>query len=78
MGYKQDLIAALGEFVGTFLFLFLGEGGAKTASYTRYVNNSVPDERPTSLGSETIVFVSLSFGLSLTVTAWMVRLLLST
>lgn len=34
MGIQQDLIAALGEFVGTTLFLLLALGGAKTAQYT--------------------------------------------
>ncbi|PWN50089.1 aquaporin-like protein [Violaceomyces palustris] len=71
MSLAADLIACLGEFVGTFLFLFLGEGGAKTASVSHFVSTISPDERPTSLGSETVMFVSLSFGLSLAVTCWM-------
>lgn len=64
---KHDLIVSAGEFFGTYLFLLLGEGAAKTASLTHYASSVSPDERPTSLGSETVVFVALSFGLSLMV-----------
>ncbi|CAO1632916.1 unnamed protein product [Jaminaea pallidilutea] len=68
MGIKQDLIAALGEFTGTTLFLLLALGGAKTAQYTRTASQT--QGLQTALGNETISFIALSFGLSLLVTAW--------
>lgn len=64
---KHDFIVSTGEFVGTYLFLLLGEGAAKTASLSAYTSSTVVDERLTSVGGETIMFVSLSFGLSLMV-----------
>ncbi|PWN86948.1 aquaporin-like protein [Acaromyces ingoldii] len=66
--YKQDLIAALGEFVGTTLFLLLAFGGAKTAQVTR--TTSQLEGLSTSLGNQTILFIAVSFGLSLLVNAW--------
>lgn len=84
--YKQDLIAALGEFVGTTLFLrwfayphctsaqtnhciaVLAFGGAKTAQVTR--TTSQLEGLSTSLGNQTILFIAVSFGLSLLVNAW--------
>ncbi|UZJ57584.1 hypothetical protein CBS101457_006904 [Exobasidium rhododendri] len=68
MGLKQDFVAALGEFVGTTLFLLLALGGAKTAQVTR--TTSQTQGLSTSLGNQTIMFIALSFGMSLLVTAW--------
>ncbi|CAO1615369.1 unnamed protein product [Sympodiomycopsis kandeliae] len=68
MGIKQDLIAAAGEFVGTTLFLLLALGGAKTAQYTR--TSEQTEGLVTSLGNQTIMFIAVSFGLSLLVNAW--------
>ncbi|PWN22151.1 aquaporin-like protein, partial [Microstroma glucosiphilum] len=69
MGVKQDLIAALGEFVGTTLFLFLALGGAKTAQYTV---SAVQTDTVTSetLSNQTIMYIAVSFGLSLLSQAW--------
>jgi aquaporin related protein len=55
----QDLVACVGEFVGTTAFLFLALGGAKTA----LVHAS--DDT-----NSTVMFVACSFGLSILVTIW--------
>lgn len=68
MGIKQDLIAGLGEFTGTTLFLLLALGGAKTAQFTR--TTSQTEGLETALGNQTIMFIAVSFGISLLVTAW--------
>lgn len=68
MGVKQDLIAALGEFVGTTLFLFLALGGAKTAQYTETAAQT--DTVSSALGNQTIMYIAVSFGLSLLSQAW--------
>ncbi|PWN40743.1 aquaporin-like protein [Ceraceosorus guamensis] len=69
MTFAQDLVAALGEFVGTTLFLLLALGGAKTATYSRSAAQTEGLE--TTLGNQTILFIACSFGLSLLITAWM-------
>jgi len=69
MGIKQDLIAAGGEFVGTTMFLFLALGGAKTAQNSA-TSSQLETAATVSLSQQTILFISLSFGFSLLVTAW--------
>lgn len=49
----------LGEFVGTFLFLFFAFAGTQVA------NNSA-----SSPNASTLLYISLAFGFSLTVNAW--------
>ncbi|KAL7417982.1 aquaporin-like protein [Mrakia frigida] len=65
---RKHFIAVLGEFVGTFLFLFFAFGGTNVAN--------TPSE-DTSAGSTNVtvhtsqlLYISLSFGISLAVTAW--------
>ncbi|KAI5199308.1 hypothetical protein E4T39_06285 [Aureobasidium subglaciale] len=65
---KNHATAVLGETLGTAIFLFIGEGAAKTANLARtasQTNTNAP------LDSQTIMMISTSFGLSLLVTAWM-------
>lgn len=69
-GFQNHFMAALGEFIGTTMFLFLAEGGAKTAQLAVSSNNA-QTTGPTQLNNETIMFIALSFGMSLLVTAWM-------
>ena len=66
MSLTHDIVASVAELVGTTLFLFLAEGGAKTALF---VSLSGPGGG-SSITPETLMYVSLSFGLSLIVTAW--------
>ena len=55
------LIAMTGEFVGTIMFLFFAFAG------TQIANNLTPKTAPSL---DQLVFISLSFGFSLAVTAW--------
>merc|ERR1712080_767112 len=57
--FRRELVAFLGEFVGTFLFLFFAFTGTQVA------NNLVdtPD-------ASTLLYISLAFGFSLSVNAW--------
>lgn len=61
-------MAGLGELIGTTMFLFLAEGGAKTAQLSV---SAAQNETATPLSNETIMFIALSFGMSLLVSAWM-------
>jgi aquaporin related protein len=51
-----------------FITTVLALGGAKTAQFT--LTSAQTDGLQTSLNSQTIIFIAVSFGLSLLVTAW--------
>lgn len=57
---RKHFVAASGEFVGTFLFLFFSFGGTQVA------NILSPNEANTSQ----LLYIALSFGFSLGITAW--------
>ncbi|KDE06159.1 hypothetical protein MVLG_03574 [Microbotryum lychnidis-dioicae p1A1 Lamole] len=63
----HDILACVGEFVGTFLFLFLAFQGAQSATYNR---GAVNNQSLTTTDNQTILFIALSFGFSLVVVAW--------
>lgn len=65
---KGHIVAAAGEFVGTFLFLLFGEGATNAV-------NTAPVEGENSVknlaaDSSKLLFISLAFGFSLAVNAW--------
>ncbi len=62
---KNHFVASLGEFVGTFLFLFFAFGGAQTAnlSSTTATASSGPN-------LEQLLYISLVFGFSLAINVW--------
>jgi aquaporin related protein len=62
-GHRNNLIAAVGEFVGTFLFLFFGFSGAQIANTPLPTPGSSPNH-------SALLYVSLAFGFSLTVNVW--------
>lgn len=65
---KNHMTAVLGEILGTTIFLFLGEGAAKTAKLARTVSQTEGSNAP--LDSQSIMMIATAFGLSLLVTAW--------
>lgn len=58
---RGHLVAMSGEFVGTTMFLFFAFGG------TQIANTLTPASAP---DLQQLLFISLSFGFSLAVTAW--------
>jgi len=58
---RKHMVASSGEFVGTFLFLFFSFGGTQVA------NLITPSQTP---DPSQLLYISLSFGFSLAVTAW--------
>lgn len=62
---RKHFVAATGEFVGTFLFLFLAFLGHSMSATQAGVRGPQG-----TASSEQVVFVALSYGLSLLVTAW--------
>ncbi|KAI1779591.1 aquaporin-like protein, partial [Hypoxylon cercidicola] len=58
--FERHLVAATGEFVGTFFFLFFGYAG----------HLMVLDLSGLTPGAEQIIYVSFAYGFSLLVTVW--------
>ncbi|KAI0403408.1 aquaporin-like protein [Xylaria palmicola] len=63
---KNHVVAAIGEFIGTFMFLLFAFGG------TNAVNSAPNQGQPEDLSANParLLFISLCFGISLVVNAW--------
>ena len=61
----DDLQAAMLEYCGTTTFLTLAFGGVQASAYEAQTENLAP------LSVERVMYISLSFGLSLLVSAWL-------
>jgi hypothetical protein len=62
--FKNNLVAAIGEIVGTTMFLFFAFAGTQVAN----VNST--SAVTTGLNSQKLLYISLSFGFSLMVNVW--------
>ncbi|KAI6367536.1 hypothetical protein MCOR25_004900 [Pyricularia grisea] len=64
---RPHFVAVLGEFVGTFMFLFFGYAG-----HFMVARSSTGSETDTTSGdsAQTTIFVALAYGFSLLVTVW--------
>ncbi|KAK4981411.1 putative aquaporin-3 [Elasticomyces elasticus] len=62
---RKHLVAALAEFVGTFLFLYFAFAG-----HTMAVQQASDQGRNGTNSAQTVIFISMSYGFSLLVTAW--------
>lgn len=60
---RNNIVAVLGEFVGTFLFLFFSFAGTQVA-------NTLPGAASSYPNLPSIIFIALSFGVSLTANVW--------
>lgn len=62
---QAHLVAAAGEFVGTFLFLYFAYAGNLMAV------SRAPTTAPIGgMSSETVIYISLAYSFSLLVTVW--------
>ncbi|KAK4551251.1 hypothetical protein LTR86_011272 [Recurvomyces mirabilis] len=64
---ELHVVAASGEFVGTFMFLFLAFCGHTMAVLSQPGNATGPDG---ANDNSTVVYIALAYGFSLLVTAW--------
>ena len=73
-GARNHLVAMSGEFTGTFLFLFLAYAGTQVAKSTStQTQTQGGDPIPPAeqvLNSSQLLYISLCFGFSLAVNAW--------
>lgn len=60
---RNNIVAMLGEFVGTFLFLFASFTGTQIANTPLAPDGSLPNHAA-------LIFVALAFGVSLTANVW--------
>ncbi|KAH6685804.1 aquaporin-2 [Plectosphaerella plurivora] len=60
---RNNFVAMLGEFVGTFMFLFFAFAGTQIA-------NTPAPEAGSPPSAPAIIFISLAFGVSLTANVW--------
>jgi aquaporin related protein len=60
---RNNVVAVIGEFVGTFLFLFWSFVGTQIANTPKPADGSYPN-------TSNLLFAALAFGFSLTVNVW--------
>lgn len=60
---RNNFIASVGEFVGTFLFLFFSFAGTQVSNTPKPVDGAPPN-------TSNLLYSALSFGFSLTVNVW--------
>ncbi|KAL2760297.1 hypothetical protein ACRALDRAFT_1073789 [Sodiomyces alcalophilus JCM 7366] len=60
---RNNIVATIGEFVGTFLFLFFSFAGTQIANTPKPVEGAPPNHAA-------LILVSLAFGVSLTANVW--------
>jgi len=67
-----DTVAMIGEFVGTTFFLFFAFGGTQVANIGAgtTANNTTTGSTTGGVDPSKLLYISLSFGLSLAVNAW--------
>lgn len=65
-GLKNHFVAFLGEFVGTFLFLFFAYGGTQTANQPSQASTSIT----ANIDLNQLLYISLIFGFSLAINVW--------
>ncbi|KAL2269278.1 hypothetical protein VTJ83DRAFT_1462 [Remersonia thermophila] len=63
MTMRNNIVAALGEFVGTFLFLFFSFAGTQVANTPASGGNALPN-------TSNLMFIALAFGMSLLTNVW--------
>lgn len=60
---RNNFVAVVGEFVGTFMFLFFAYAGTQVANTPKPADGALPN-------TSNLLYVSLSFGFSLMVNVW--------
>jgi aquaporin related protein len=68
---RGHIVAFIGEFVGTFMFLFFAFSGTQVANTTTAGSQtSTAASVSTAPNTSNLLYVALAFGFSLTVNAW--------
>lgn len=67
---RNHFVAMAGEFVGTFMFLFLAFAGTQVANTPATSAGSQSTDLPQGPNPSQLLYISLAFGFSLAVNAW--------
>lgn len=68
---RGHVVAALGEMIGTLMFIFMGFSGVQVALIaSNPTSNGHIDSTPKGTTPQTLLYISLSVGFSLLITAW--------
>lgn len=67
---RNHFIALIGEFVGTFMFLFFAFSGTQVANAAAAGAGGSNGSLPQTPNASTLLYISLVFGFSLVVNAW--------
>ncbi|KAF7506325.1 hypothetical protein GJ744_011898 [Endocarpon pusillum] len=67
---RNHFIAMVGEFIGTFLFLFIAFAGTQVANTPQTTTGSQSTDLPQGPDPSQLMYISLCFGFSLAVNAW--------
>ena len=62
-GARNNIVAVVGEFVGTFSFLFFSFAGTQISNASKALEDTGPN-------TSNLLYASLAFGFSLTVNVW--------
>lgn len=62
---RNHCVAVIGEFIGTFLFLFFAFAGAQTAN-----QSTAPGKQTAGPDAATFLYISFAFSVSLAVNVW--------
>ena len=65
---RNNVVAGLGEFVGTFLFLFFSFAGTQVANVAPATADEINGVVPPNVS--VVFFIALAFGLSLMANVW--------
>jgi glycerol uptake facilitator-like aquaporin len=68
--FKNNLVAAIGEIVGTTMFLFFAFAGTQVANVNSVVLETTTTNATTGFNPQKLLYISLSFGFSLMVNVW--------
>lgn len=67
----NETVAFLGEFIGTFLFLFFAYAGTQTVNHAQSLKDPLLSEETKKLPNlDNLLFISTIFGISLMVNVW--------
>ncbi|KIW08588.1 uncharacterized protein PV09_00551 [Verruconis gallopava] len=67
---KGHFVAAIGEFVGTSMFLFFAFAGTQVANVGSQTAQNTTTNAQTGFSPEVLLYIALSFGFSLMVNVW--------
>ena len=66
---RKELTVFLGEFIGTFMFLFIGFGGTQIALQSATINPFVPEGQNPAPEVPKLMYIAFAFGAGLAINA---------